>query len=716
MMKYKIYIAALLTALIAFFSACVHSPQIIPFEEENEGPPLWMTPGVNQITNGNFSEKGKDWAFYFAGGNATATYGEDRVEVLIASAGNVNYGVQYYYDGFRLYRDGRYTFKFKAKASTPKGCEFRLQLNGGDYHAYVIDTVTLTPEMQEYTVQFTMEEDSDVTPRLAFNMGKFDDRDTELPVTVTISDVSLVLENNIIPDEKKAAVVRTNQIGYRPQDKKISYVKVEKNGLKFHVLDESGTVVFTGKLQEAIRDEKAREYTARADFSRFTRPGVYTLEVEGNRSYPFTIADTVYDDLMYASCRFFYLQRCGYTVEDPVFGHEKCHIGKTRIVGTNDYAEADGGWHDAGDYGRYTVTGAKAAADLMLAWATSKDNYGGYDLLGEARWELDWMLKMQRQDGAVYHKITCEDFPPFEMPQFETDPLFISPVSTPATGDFAGVMAMASCYYRDRDPEFAKTALAAAQKAWAYLDSHNLESFTNPNMIKTGEYGDSSDEDERYFAALALFAATGDQKYVAKAKALRNDRWNEEFGWKQMEGYGDEIVLQYADQIEDKAFVNEVKTAILDRVAEYLLLAKKSGYNLAIEKFVWGSNMEVLDKAHLFMLAADITGKDVYREEARAHFDYILGDNPLGMCFVTGFGTVSPQQPHHRPSIAMGQPMKGMLVGGPDEQMEDSFAQNFLEGKPAMLCYMDHPQSFSTNEIAINWNSSLVYCLAKLIY
>ncbi|MDC7123939.1 MAG: glycoside hydrolase family 9 protein, partial [Spirochaetales bacterium] len=541
--------------------------------------------------------------------------------------------------------------------------------------------------------------------------------DSKLPVTVTISEVSLILNNNITPEENKTPMIKTNQIGYRPNDIKIGFVTVEENIKNFSILNESGETVLRGKLESARRDELAGEYTSKADFSNLKEEGKYTLSVDGENSYIFSVAENVYDNIFKASYNFFYLQRCGFKVEDPVFGHEECHKGQARIIGTYDYKEADGGWHDAGDYGRYIVTGAKATADLLLAWEASKDNFDNQTLISEAKWELDWMLKMQREDGGVYHKITCKGFPGFVMPEEETEPLFICPVSTPATADFAGIMAMAYSYLKTDNNDFANICLEAAKKAWNYLETHGSETFKNPSTVMTGEYGDPYDKDERYFAAAALFEATGEQSYIEKAKELRKNKWKSEFGWEQMEGYGDEIILKNSDHIEDKEFVKSVKEAVLSVAEEYADTAlNKSGYGIAYDNFVWGSNGYILDRAHLLSIAADMSGKEKYKRAARSHLDYVLGNNPMGICYVTGFGTASPQQPHHRPSVAKEQVMEGMLVGGPDQGLQDPFAENLLSGKPPMKCWVDHFQSYSTNEIAINWNSALVYSFAKIIY
>ena len=82
------------------------------------------------------------------------------------------------------------------------------------------------------------------------------------------------------------------------------------------------------------------------------------------------------------------------------------------------------------------------------------------------------------------------------------------------------------------------------------------------------------------------------------------------------------------------------------------------------------------------------------------------------MCFVTGEGTRSPVNPHHRPSQALGSVMRGMLVGGPDSNLEDPYAKGVLADQAPAMCYVDNAQSFSTNEVTIYWNSPLIYLLS----
>ena len=107
-----------------------------------------------------------------------------------------------------------------------------------------------------------------------------------------------------------------------------------------------------------------------------------------------------------------------------------------------------------------------------------------------------------------------------------------------------------------------------------------------------------------------------------------------------------------------------------------------------------------------------LTGDSKYMGGAEAQLDYLLGENSVAKCFVTGYGTDSPKTPHHRPSMAVGEAMKGMLVGGVDESLEDDAAQAYLNQAARSKRYIDNPESYSTNEITIYWNSPLTMLLA----
>ena len=139
----------------------------------------------------------------------------------------------------------------------------------------------------------------------------------------------------------------------------------------------------------------------------------------------------------------------------------------------------------------------------------------------------------------------------------------------------------------------------------------------------------------------------------------------------------------------------------------------KDTYGCSLFKdYVWGSNMLVADNCIILSLYADVSGKD-YTRETKEQLDYLLGNNGNSYCFLTGYGTLYPEGTHHRPSQVLGKTLKGMLVGGPNANLEDPYAAAVLKGKAQALCYVDNSQSYSCNEITVYWNSPLIYLLAE---
>ncbi|MBO4532855.1 MAG: glycoside hydrolase family 9 protein [Treponema sp.] len=551
-----------------------------------------------------------------------------------------------------------------------------------------------------------------------------------------------------------------NQIGYVLDGTKFAYATGLAGGESFELCSKAdGAVVFTGQSNPPITDRVAGEPVCCLDFSSFKTAGTYFIRVTAKdgktaQSEPVNIGTGLYDDIYFSILYYFYLSRCGQDTVDNKFnkwGHPACHATPAVIYGTDVKKEVNGGWHDAGDYGRYIVAASKAVMDLLMAYEAGNCERSAvtrhckrsavtrhcersaaisFDILAEVRFELEWMLKMQRPDGGVFHKVSCYHFCGFINPQDEKDELVISPVSSTATADFAGCLAFASEFYKSSDPAFAKSLMNAALKAWKYLETHDDELFKNPPEITTGGYGDWSSADERYFACAALFLRTGDQTYVSRAMEIRNsiidkpdnpdfpwiNKWHEGFGWGMVAGYGTELFLRAKDKINDDSVVQTLTNSILSHADKLLDRVNKASFGTVLDKVHWGSCGHVCDDAHSLLVAYDLTGRTEYYEAAKKQIDYVLGCNPNNVCYVTGFGANTVKYPHHRPSATLGDAMPGMLSGGPCEGLYDAAAKEKLGplNLPPLRCFIDDWASYSTNEIAIYWNSTLVYVASKL--
>ncbi len=672
----------------------------------------------NLITNSTFDSGTTDWAIYKeSGGAATLSTVDGKLAVNITSLGTVNYAVQLYYDIVPLYENGVYHLHYEISGSADRYVESMFQQNGGTYQAYTWKGFDISSTTTVVDYDFTMEYETDIMSKFCFNLGvQKNSPNAPQQHTVYLDNVSLELIDDSKVDYSTIgpyqAPILTNQVGYRTNDKKVAVVRAGGQSSFSVVNADTEKSVFEGRLSEGIANASADETDYLADFSSVTDPGTYYIACgDLDHSYPFVIADNPYEKLTNDAIRMFYLQRCGCEVKDNTFGHKACHTDLATVYGTSTKIDVSGGWHDAGDYGRYTVAAAKAVADLMLAYQANPTFFNDSvgipesgnsvpDILDETRYELEWMLKMQASDGGVYHKVSCATFPGYVMPTAETKPLIVTPVSTTATADFCASMALAAEVYAEFDEAFAKTCLAAAEKAWGFLEQNPNFIFKNPSDISTGEYGDKTDRDERFWAACQMYRATGSETYLSAVSTLSTG-----MDWSTVGDYGNIALATMKENGTNSEQRAKAIASLNSSAKSYQSAVQKSPYGSPITKYNWGSNMTIANAGVLLSLAD-------YQDEANEVLNYLLGKNPLGTCFVTGFGTVSPLNPHHRPSMAMKAAQPGMLVGGVNSGLEDSAAKAYCKGQPSAKCYIDNSESYSTNEITIYWNSPLIYLLA----
>ena len=123
--------------------------------------------------------------------------------------------------------------------------------------------------------------------------------------------------------------------------------------------------------------------------------------------------------------------------------------------------------------------------------------------------------------------------------------------------------------------------------------------------------------------------------------------------------------------------------------------------------------------------AAYLTKSDKYDNAIKDSISYIFGRNYISQCYVTGFGTKSTKNPHHRPSMFDGvsEPVPGFVAGGPNDRkwQRHSLIEGVKQSEgidwdnmPPAGCYIDWEWNWTTNEITIYWNSSCFYVTAYL--
>lgn len=522
------------------------------------------------------------------------------------------------------------------------------------------------------------------------------------------------------------------QAGYPASSEKTAVIPFAAD--EFTVEDSEGNVRYKGKTSSFGFDESSGDTVYIADFSQLREHGTYRVCSCGKRSAVFRIGGNIYDKALLLSSKAFYFLRCGCGLSEQHAGkyhHAPCHRSPAILFEDRSVMlDVSGGWHDAGDYGRYVTAGACAAAHLLYAYKMFPGIFEKLeldipreempDILSEIKYELEWLLKMQREDGGVYHKVTTMLHAPFVMPEEDKEPLYVFPVSSIAVADFAAVVALASEIYLPYDQKFSKKLRAAAEKSAEWLvDNPGFKGFMNPEGCNTGGYYERDDFSNRYWAFAEMYSLTGDKKWHERMTALADKGFPlTELGYGEVGGLGSLAYILSARE-KDGAFCEVLKKAFADRACELKTLSESCGYGVAMSPhgYHWGSNMSVMKHGMIFAVNDILNGDADSREYARKQADYLLGTNALGISYITGIGEFRVNQPHLRPAFADGieECIPGMVSGGPNSGLNDPYAEAVIEkGTPPMKCFADDPASYSMNEITIYWNSPTVFVLAYL--
>ena len=544
---------------------------------------------------------------------------------------------------------------------------------------------------------------------------------------------------------ESATAIKVDQVGYLPEARKMAFVVAERSDEFLVRRTGDSSIVFRGRLSAPVYDADSGDRVQVADFSPFRTEGKFYIEVPGvGTSWTFAIGPAVYRRAFYLTMRSFYGQRCGTAVdlgpEFSTFKHAACHLtgGYHSTAGKRGPRVSSKGWHDAGDYGRYVVNSGISTGELLWTWELfaprvrnvsldiPESGNATPDILDEIRWNLDWMLTMQDDDGGVWHKQTSENFADFVMPENDTLVSYVigsgrEPYkSSTATADFAAVMAIAARVYQPFDEKYAQRCLAAATRAWLWLETHPNVEFRNTSGVLTGEYGDRDPSDEILWAAAELWRTTKHRQYESYFLAHYSKHLSSLAagppGWPQL---GPLALWTYVlDGNANNDATRTIRQMSLQSADAIVARTKTNGYRHSLRRkdYTWGSNGVVANYGAQLLVANALKPDARYRETALENLHYLLGRNTFSLSWVTQLGENPFRHPHHRPSQADNNPAPwpGLLSGGPNRSRQDP-AMKKLGSLPPAKMYLDDWESYATNEIAINWNAPLVFLLAAFV-
>ncbi len=554
--------------------------------------------------------------------------------------------------------------------------------------------------------------------------------------------------------------IQVNQFGYAPGDAK--WVAVPGAAATFQVrrlIDDQ--VVISGNL--ALRrsgDPASGDNVYSGTFSSLAAPGEYYVHVPGKGdSAPFHVHEAVYDDLFRRLLKGLYYQRCGTAITAGFGGawtHGLCHTNGasaasydwTTTGGTpGGFRNTGGGWHDAGDYGKYSTNNAVAVGTLLQAYeeyparyayddcAIPESGNGIPDLLDEARWSLEWMLRMQLVNGSVLHRESVATYGGEFIPENDPQTRYHTSISSDATAVHAAAMALAARVYLPFDPGFAAACSTSAVSAWNWL-------LANPNRVPAGGFANlhghsgatyiaGSEVRRRMWAAAELFRLNGN----TAARNYFDAHWGdglESNGVWYPDGWGDTANLAAftyrgapgatASKISGSWW--SIENSTLSSANTWNNRLNQDGYGCAAATggasgdYYWGFTGVILRYAWTLLEAHRFGGSSTYIEGAREQLHYVLGRNPVGKVFITGIGENPVRHAHGGWNFAAGythvddalcRPVPYLLVGGTNAADNGSIS-------PYMgRCYEDiadpayfNKGNYTLNETAVNIQAALI--------
>jgi peptidoglycan/xylan/chitin deacetylase (PgdA/CDA1 family) len=584
------------------------------------------------------------------------------------------------------------------------------------------------------------------------------------------------------PAKAPATFIRANQLGYFPNSPKkaIAFSSSALRG-NFTLLElPSGKTAFQSKLKplEGVK-WGTNEHHAELDFSPFRKEGRYQLQIGDTLSLPFEIRKDVYSDMpdrLLASMR---EQRCGYNPWLDAFCHT--NDGRTafgpRTNGT--CLDARGGWHDAADLLKYLLTSGNATAQMLLAYElaspkskvqsskssdgdifpkTDKVNASGQpgangipDILDEARWGLDWMLKLHPSPDELYHQVADDrDHAGWRLPEDESldygwgpakgrvvyfadgKPQGLQQYKSQSSGvanlagRYAAAMALAYQVWCDdpRQRPFAECCLQAGKEL--YEMGRKQEGVQQGNSYKAPyRYEETTWADDMEWGAAELFRATRELHYLQQAKRYARLAADESWMGKEQTGHYQYYPFMNAGHFRlydlvDRNFKKLLAQYYRDGVERCVVAGQTNPYHVGVP-FIWCSNNLLAALATQCLVYERMTGDSQYHDFGTKQVDWLLGRNPWGYTMFTEIGTVCPRDPHLMTRQITKRPVSGGLVDGPvyERIFKSLKGVSIVEPDPlasfqGQAVFHDDYHDYSTDEPTMDGTASAILLFAVL--
>lgn len=590
------------------------------------------------------------------------------------------------------------------------------------------------------------------------------------------------------------AWIRINQLGYYPEGLKkavfISTTDIKLTKFTIHdvltneQLAELYTVYPTGQFEQFLS-------TYTLDFSSFTTVGAFYIKVDHYYSPNIYINNNVYNGTADFLLNFMRAQRCGYNpflqtnchqndgIE--VYGNElkqstynipiintkpnskKQAIVPDPILPTIKMVDVKGGWHDAATNIKYASTIATATFQMLYAYRTNpsvfKDNFDDFgkktpngipDILDEAKWGLDWLIRMNPENEVIYHQVGDDrDLTKTNLPGLDsTDyswgagkerPVYMATnkpqglfnISNQSTGiasiagKFASAFALGSYLLTDHYAGYAKSLEKKAIDVYEFGKKYKGVCQATPANSPLF-YQEDNWVDDMELAATQLYQLIYEVKYLNEATGFGKmepvSPWIftdsvKHYQWYPFINYGHFMLARS----ENPKVNSDFKQNILANLNRANIKSKNNPFMIG-SPMIWRSNNYISALATQYVLYRKQSNDNRFIESETALVDWLFGCNPWGTSMILGLPENGkfPIKPHSNLNKTTDKKLIGGLISGPVNNSIikyiipgfNSNSGNYGPFQTKWAVYQDDSFDFLTNEPTIDGTASLMYLLS----
>lgn len=562
---------------------------------------------------------------------------------------------------------------------------------------------------------------------------------------------------------------RVNLRGYHPDYVKKALIlsKTQIPDLTVELYSSEGNTRAEFKATPFDKAWEPFPFTYVVDFTSVRKKGTYRLHLKGTNieSHDFVLGP--FPDYQDDVVDFIRSQRCGFNPYIHEFCHQKDGLSFYGLRPDSTRIDATGGWHDAGDQLKYLITGSNTVARLLMAYQMNpqsfKDTYdarglrgsnGVPDILDEAKWGLEWILKLHPAPDELYHQVADDrDHRGFKLPHEENadygwgpgefrpvyyangKPQGLNKYKSQATGvaNLAGrcaaslAMAFEIFINFDNHKTFAQTCLKAAREL--YTMGCKQEGYQQGNSYGAPyRYEENTWADDMEWAAAALYKVTKEKNFLKAARKYADLigawSWMERDTASHYEMYPYVNMGHYALwQVGNKSDRQKMVAFYKQNLDKIRSRAEENPYGVG-HLFIWCSNNLAAAVATQAMLYQEMSGSDEYHDLMIDHTNWLLGLNPWNTSMITEIpeNADCPLDVHMPFWRILNVPIKGSLVDGPIyASMRDkmiaihlSEPDEYAHLQPDHIRYMDDWADYSTNEPTLDGSAELLMILTKL--